>query len=464
MVAKLQRVANQFTAKRQDQTLKLMIYDPKFLDRVVDFLRPEYFSSEILVNLAKGVCAFYDEYKTAPLLEQMDEVIDKLIEDRRISEDEVDSYVSYMHKLTYDVSTANITQQWLIDNLQRFAKAQITTMLERGLAHTKDLDTREKLVEQAYDELGKASAITKCTDILEVREPVTQDWVSCLNVDPIDKQMGGGFHRGLLYQMLGYLGTGKTWMMVHIGKMAVRFGKLVLHVACEDSNARISKRYKSALAACDMDEVSSNYKYIGELVSKAILCGSRIVLMHEDEKSKPIDVALITAVEDCVRRYYRKPDIILIDSADDLLPPRGQYKDDLERDERKYIWLKNYARTTNICIVTTVQATRRGEHALWLSSSLQSGYLAKSRKSQVGISVNALERESDRDYCRLFLFKNNEGRHGAKCWVKRDLDNGQYVTAFGGVNDDYWEHKIGIREEEDDRLPRGKRAKEERAS
>lgn len=432
-----------FDSATQDKVLRLLLMDTKFVQNVRHFLRPQYFSSEILRKLSQGVFDFYDTYAVAPNFEQLDGIFASMVESNQISEDEIDVYLSYVDRLMFDVKTDLVVKEFLTDNLMEFAKRSVVDALVKAVEKErkagKDSNALYKYVMAAVEEFSSITSGSTVVAFSDVPLDVGSDVVSCFNVPPIDDQLGGGLQRGLFYIVLGYTGAGKTWTLVHLGKMAVRFGFLVLHVVVEISNKVVKKRYRMAMSGKSVKELSREYKYVGEMVKKSMVKKSNILFVDEEEKSESVD-SLKKVVNDVVRKYGRKPDIILIDSAEDYTPPTGKkYSDKFDAIEATFMYCKNFARENDVAVVTTVQAVRKGETSRWLTSHSVAGYIAKARKAIVGISINGYPVEKAEGFYRLLVFKNSEGEEGAKAWVKRDLKHGQMVLESGYMDSEYWD-------------------------
>jgi len=156
-------------------------------------------------------------------------------------------------------------------------------------------------------------------------------------------------------------------------------------------------------------------------------------LVSDEEKSSRVDElpGLLEAAEE---KHGQKPRLILIDSADDFLPPVGSYRGDIEKNTAIYVWLKNWAKNEDLCVVTTTQAQRRGENRWWSSGSTVGDNIKKIQKATVAISINATPLEIDGGFGRFFLFKNTEGPVGAKIWFKKGFEIGQMFTKQGNYN------------------------------
>jgi replicative DNA helicase len=223
---------------------------------------------------------------------------------------------------------------------------------------------------------------------------------------------------------------GKSWCINHLAKMAVRFGYSPLVVPTEMSNNSARLRFKMSFTGLTASEVFKAPAEVREQTASSMNKGADIYLLSEDEKSMRVD-ELPAIIEDTESKTGKKIDLVLFDSADDLLPPEGRYKNSIESNTAIHTYLKNFAKDEDICVVTTAQVRREGEKKEWLGVSNVADNINKLRKATVGISINGVEREKKRHYYRIWLFKNTDGWEGAKVWCKRNFERGQFITRYG---------------------------------
>ena len=428
-----------FDSSTQDKTLKLLLTDTEFIKEIYGFMKPEYFSSELLKKLAEATFSFYNTYNVAPNFEQLDKLLLEMVAQNVISDDEIDVYVSYIDKLWFRVKTDLTVKNYLIDNLRSFSKQRVLDVVSKIIIKDKesgiDVDNTFSKVTQAVEEIrgidSSESSLVSIEDLMKVSYYTTGEVVSYTGIEVIDRQLGGGLQRGLFYVVLGYTGAGKTWFLIHLGKMAARLGYLVLHIVIELSNKVVLKRYKMAMAGKEAKNLSSDYKYVNKIVKKSLVKRSNIIFVDEEEKSASVD-SLGSIVDRVKKKFGREPDLILIDSAEDYLPPSGRkYKDDWDAEKATATYLKNFARDRDICIVSTIQAVKQSENVEWLGPKHGSGSAAKMRRASVGISINSSAKEQEQGMYRAYIFKNVEGEKGARAWVKRDWKHGQSVLESG---------------------------------
>jgi len=277
-------------------------------------------------------------------------------------------------------------------------------------------------------------------------EPITDDPIvddrtdvaSKFNIPAIDASLGGGLKFGIYGIVLAYTNIGKTWCVAHLAKLAARIGNPVLVIENEISNRKFRDRLKMCLTGMSSSEMENEPGKVRKIIKTSMVKKSNIFLLSEEEKGMAVS-DIPTVIADINDRYGVKVRTILIDSADDMQPPVGRYKDDISKNTALHTWLKNWARTDDMCIITTAQSQRRGEERWWLTSGTVGENINKIRKATVGISLNASPGESASGYLRLFLFKHTDGPVGTKVWVKTNFSIGQFCCDSGMYkHEEYW--------------------------
>lgn len=417
----------------QDRIMYLCILDQKFLGQVVrQRLKSSHFSSEVRQKVFSTVTDFYSKYKKAPGPDIVHEIESK-INRKRIKEDDKEMYEEYLLNL---FSIQPFSEDMIKDRLDFFLKTRIITSLSNNLLKLQDFFTidpdkaldlaREAVIEadSLVGRKGVESILYDSPDSLKKR-----DFLTKFNIDPIDRQLGGGFKKSNYVIIQAFLGMGKSWCINHLAKMAVRFGNSPLVIHTEMSNYTAKLRYRMSFSGLPMKQALERPEDVKKHTARSMYRGADIYLLSEEEKGMRAD-ELPAIIEDTESKTGKKIDLILIDSPDDLAPPKGNYRGDIESNTAIHTFLKNFAKNEEKCIICTAQVQRVGETKEWLGPSNVGNNINKLRKATVGISINGVKTEKDRWMYRMWLFKNTDGLEGARVWCKRDFRIGQFVTKY----------------------------------
>ena len=418
----------------QDRIIHMCILDTKFLGQVIrQKIQPSHFASDIRRKTFKTVSEFYKDYKKAPREDIIHEIESK-IKRKKIRSEDKELYEEYLLNV---MSIPPFPQELVMNRLDFFVKTRIVSNLTNSLLKLQDffdIDPDRALQEvraavlEANMSTGRAGAESILHD--SIGNIQQQRFVTKFGIDHIDNQLGGGLKRTNYVVIQGYLGMGKSWCINHLAKMAVRFGYSPLVVPTEMSNNTARLRFKMSFTGMSADEVFKSPSEVKEQTASSMNKGADIFLLSEDEKSMRVD-ELPAIIEDTESKTGKKIDLVLFDSADDLLPPDGRYRNSIESNTAIHTYLKNFAKDEDMCVVTTAQVRREGEKKEWLGPGNVADNINKFRKATVGISINGIEYEKKRHYYRIWLFKNTDGWEGAKIWCKRNFERGQFVTRYG---------------------------------
>ena len=264
-------------------------------------------------------------------------------------------------------------------------------------------------------------------------------------IPEIDKYLGGGLKVGSFTVLLAYTGIGKSWAAGHLCKIANRLGNSALYIPTEMANRTVRLRWKMQCSGFSQEDIFIRGGEVRTAVLLNARRGAQTYLITEEEKDLHVDdvPSIVSEIEE---KFNDKIKLIVFDSLDETQTPKNfKSNEKIEKSTEKYTWFKNYLKDNSIAGATTTQAQRRGETARWLKASHVGDDINKIRKATIGISLNqSIAGEEDCDLMRVFIFKHTDGPAGAKAWVKRDLEFGQFVTDSGRYTDlrDYKETVI----------------------
>jgi replicative DNA helicase len=417
----------------QDRVMHLCLLDSKFLKTVIrKKIEPRHFTSEVRQKVFKAIAEFFKAYDKAPGEDIVYE-IETRIKQRKIKEEDAPLYEEYIMNIA---SIPPFSKERIEDHLDEFIKERISTNLLNSLLKMQDFISVEPsraidLIKEAADEASLSIGRKTAESILEDDgSEFKVDFVTKFGISMIDEQLNGGLRKGNYVVIQAYTGIGKSWCINHLSKMAVRFGNtpLVVHTEMPNKTARV--RYKMSFTGLTNKEIRDKPEEVKNQVKRSINKKADLFLLSEEEKSMRVD-EIPSVIEEIEIRTGKKVSAVMLDSADDMMPPEGRYKNKLEENTAIHTYLKNLAKNEDILIISTAQVRREGESKFWCGSSNVGDNINKFRKATVGISLNAIKKEKDRHLFRVWLFKNTDGAEGARVWIMRDYARGQFVTKYG---------------------------------
>lgn len=416
----------------QDEVIYLMITDTDALREITyKNTTVRNFTGKDRQKLVNYILDFYQRYGRAPKQDLVDYIETK----RRVGVlNDTDEELLIL-KLT-DILKLNVDRDrssYIIDKLDRYTKQRIaaTTMnqLSALQGHTQDPEKYLELMRNAVNQVEVSSTRSLIEDITD--DPLIDfnpRVMTRFNVPVIDSYLGGGFQQGNFGVLQAYTGRGKSWSIIHLAKIAVRLRRNVLVIINEMANRVWKVRWRMSITGMTLDELRQmKTTQIIELQERSMVGLSKLKLLTEEEKNFVVS-DLERIVDETEQADGQPYDLILMDSADDLLPEPGNYRETHNRTTNIYTWLKNYSKSKDKCCITTAQSQRKGETTWWLNASNIGDDINKMRKATQGVSINALSGEIDAGYSRIYLFKNTDGPGEAKALITNDLARGQFVV------------------------------------
>ncbi len=436
----------ELTPPDQDKVLYLSILDDSFLAKIIrKRIEPRHFSSTIRQHLFRAATEFFETYGKAPK-DDITRVINRKITEKRIKDDDEGAIDEYLLKI---FSMPSFQEQPLFDEIDLIVKERIINTTINDLLRmqdrlTTDLDKPIDLMRNAVLEIDNSTGRQVIEDIIydPTEDLMPRDVIAPFGIPPLDKMLKGGIRKGSYTVIQAFTNVGKTWCAIHLAKMANRYGNSVLLIPTEASNSLIRLRSRMCWSGLEDDEVFKNLGRVQSIMKASMLKKSMTYIVSEEEKIMYAD-DVPSLVEETENISGKKISLIIFDSADELLPPRGQrYGNKREENTAIHINLKNYAKSSDIAIVTTAQITREGETKKWLGASNVAENIEKIRKATIGISMNAQIEEIKKGYFRFWLFKHTDGSVGSRCWVRHNFKIGQLVARWGFYKRDAYDTMI----------------------
>lgn len=307
----------------------------------------------------------------------------------------------------------------LIHNNQEMASEEVYELLH-GLLHDRQVD------------FSPGSTLSDYKSVLEYMESKQSEF--CTGISVLDEK-GIIPSRQEVMLFLAPSGRGKTWFLVHIGKMALMRRKRVLHVTLEMSEEQVLLRYyQSFMGAAKRSgkventvlEVSDDYAKVITgfdvnkfepdyyFSSKYISDDMESYVLHQlGPKSDNIRVKqfpsgqltlenLIAYLDNLEVMEGFIPDIIILDYIGLMKFNISNYRLDLGRVYKEFRGLLS---ERNVAGVTAQQTSRASFGAKQVRAEDTSEDISLIHTSDVAMSLSSTQREHDKGLARLFLDK-----------------------------------------------------------
>jgi archaellum biogenesis ATPase FlaH len=306
------------------------------------------FDSDSNKWLVKSIRDYYYEYKKQPTLEVI-----------KYKVDEIDN---------------DVLKVGVVDKLRDVWKNIEATDLEFVQTQTLDfcknqtlknaiLNSVELLENKDYD--GIKSIIDEAMKAGSTRD-LGQDYITSLDLrlegsartttktpwDVINEIMDGGLGTGELGVIVAPAGIGKSWTLQAIGAGALKESKTVIHYTLELNENYVGLRYDSIFSGV----TTANIKYYKDDVkSKISKLPGKLLIKYFPTKSASVQT--IGAHLKQIELSGVKPDIVLVDYAD-IIMPTGHFREKRHAIGNIYEDLRGLAGELEVPIWTASQANR----------------------------------------------------------------------------------------------------------
>ena len=432
-----------FSPEDQDRVITQMIFDTDFLQKCRrKGLESELFTSEIRRQLVEYIFEFHQQYKEAPY----DQVIDILSGGNGFSvtlrEEDITAMQDYLEIVTAESNTPGRVKR-LYDRLAGFIDKRIihTTISKLNKARDR-IDGSPEALKRIFEETAQRLAVSSSMDstlgIFDEVEFKQEPWLTRFNVPAIDGAYGGGLTTPNLVILQAFTGRGKTWSICHLAKIGLRLGNDVVACVTEMNAKKFLARMRQTITGLTSYEIRDNIDGAKKVLMRSLVRGSMFHLISDQVKlDTDFSVDSIEGlVQEIEEKRGRPQKIILIDSPDDMEPPKNwSIRSDkpIEKSKAIWTWLRNYSQENDKLIVATSQSQRRAETLLWTTAGNIGDDINKVRRSTLGISINGYKSEVEAGFVRLLVFKNTYGPDMKSAWVETDFNRGMFVKDFGEI-------------------------------
>ena len=400
--------------------LEMFLSDSETFGRCQNIFDPENFDQK-LQETAKFITKYVDEYRVIPDVAIVNATCGK------------------------DLQTVTLPKEnyeWLLDEFERFSRHK---GLERAIIQSADLLEKgeygpvENMIKQAVQiSLNKDMGTdyfedprARLSKLKDGNGQISTGWPS------IDKKLYGGFNRGELNIFCAGSGGGKSLFLANLGVNWALQGLNVLYLTFELSEGLVSMRLDSMVTGITTRDIFRN---IDDVELKVKMIG---------KNSGNIQVKYMPSGKNCndIRAYLkeyqvktgRKPDVILIDYLDLMMPlsVKVSPSDLFVKDKYVSEEIRNLAMETQCITVTASQLNRSAVEEIEFDHSHISGGLSKimTADNVIGIFTSRAMRERGRYQIQFMKTRSSSG-----VGQKVDLDFNIETLRITDLGEDSDEH------------------------
>ena len=389
----------------QEKLCQLMLEDRPFFDQITEVLDVSFFESKYLQVFAQTLINYRDKYSAHPNLELMLTLLTTELNHHDTATKAAVRNFGARIKTSDGIEEAAFVKDKAID----FCRKQVLkgAMLQSAkLLKSSSFEEIEKLIKEALV-LGTDNDFGHNfrKDLLKRFELITRDPIST-GWPRMDEIVKGGLGKSELGVVVAPTGAGKSMVLVHLATQALLQGKTVVYYTLELKDTVVGQRFDCCITDVPLQEHRERQK---EIVSKVKDLEGTLIIKEYPTKSASVST-LKNHIEK-LRKRGIEPNMILVDYADLLRPPRatGEKRHELEET---YEGLRGLAQTYEIPCWTASQTNRGGLNAEVITMESISEAFNKCFVADFIFSLSRTVQDKQANKGRIFIAKNRNGPDG----------------------------------------------------
>lgn len=396
---------SRFGKKFQENICQLMLEDRPFYDQITEVLDINFFEKKYLQIFAQTLMNYRNKYNTHPNSEVMISLLrTELNHHDKATAELVRQFYASIHK-SEGVEEAAYVKDKAIDFCRK--QALKGAMLESAkLLNSSSFEEIEKVIKKALI-LGTDNNFGHDfrKDILRrfelvSRNPITTGW------SRMDEICKGGLGKSELGVVIAPTGSGKSMVLVHLASQALLQGKTVVYYTLELKDTVVGQRFDSCLTKVPLQDLLSRKN---EIIKKVEDIKGTLIIKEYPTKSASVQT-LQNHIEK-LRKRGIEPDLVLVDYADLLRPPRTSSEKRHELEET-YEGLRAIAQSYGVPVWTASQTNRSGLNAEVITMESISEAFNKCFVADFIFSLSRTVQDKQANKGRMFVAKNRNGPDG----------------------------------------------------
>jgi len=333
----------------QTKSITALITDKKFLDTLAEIVSPVHFESDTDKWIVGEIIDYHKVYRKPPdldvfkvkvsVLENVALKTNVILQLKVIFTQLGDTDLNFIKdEFTSFCINQNLKQVILksVDLLNAGSYDKIKVLVDAAMKAGVNIDLGHDYLKD-FDERAKD----------EDRIVIPTGW------DSIDVLMNGGLGPGELGVVVAPSGVGKTWLLTCIGANAVKQGLNVVHYSMELSEYYVGARYDTVFTHIPSSDLKEKNAIVKDKVER--LKGNLLIKYFPP---KGVTVNKIQHHIEQLTSNGQKPDIIILDYADLVLPNAGAGDSTYAEQGGVYIELRGMGGELQIPIWTASQTNR----------------------------------------------------------------------------------------------------------
>ena len=247
-----------------------------------------------------------------------------------------------------------------------------------------------------------------------------------LNIGNLDRYLDNGVKPSTLTTLIGASGFGKSMGLIHIAKQAVMQGYTVLYLTLEMTSEEVEDRFDASLTGLQTHSLRDNSEEAyRQMTEKWSQFGSSLRIIEYPEYSLSVE-DLESTMKRLDVEYKFKPDVVLVDYADLLQPPKGLEK--RHALNHIYVYLHRISKLFKTSVITASQTNRAGMSRAIVQMTDLAEDISKAWSSDYIFTICQTTEEQAANQARLFIAKHRFGIKFKEIKFAQDFSRAQFAV------------------------------------
>lgn len=434
-----------FPLSFQKKIIKCIMLGNFDAKKVLHYLKPGYFETPELQWMMGIITSYHEAYTAIPSWDVMEYSLSTVSEQQRGTYGHMVNHVKHM-EITEGEYVRDEVLAWVRAKIFHKAFKESVHKYTQG-KHLEAMALMEKTTEEQkgvkWEEDAESFFFKGLQDREGQRRARKDDKKHTIGtgIPALDAEvLNGGLSKEELGVWIGSTGAGKSLLLINHGAVACSiYDAFVYHVSYELTRNMIENRYDTwfsnmtyqdllvkGLSESNFKELHDKYKHY----SNNLIIADRHRFTKFGSNYKSVE-GLISDLDQLKQRYAWKPDMIILDYAD-LMIPTSKHDKGYEKMDAVYQGLSDLAKD-GYAIWTASQVNERDidkeDPDFLLTMNKVSGSLGKLRAADFVGTINASRIEKEQGKARLFVEKYRSGENSLVIPV--DTDFSRMKFGFG---------------------------------
>lgn len=389
--------------------MKVLIQDKEYFDLVHPFIKPEYFHFPILSDIYKNITTYYATYSDIPEMSYLLQTfVEEPTESYNLAKDVFIETVTECYQVPVPETHKKAIQQRVLGFIK---KARYKDAFAQGYDDLR-VGNYEKLLErftQASDiVIEDADAGSFLAETLETRLQGRKEEVVVKGIPTGYKQFDErsrfrGVPKSTLNIVVAGTGVGKSILLNNLAVSAAKAGNVVIHFTLENSESETLDRYDALVSQTDINKLAFSQDRIREAYAKHFSKG--MVVVKQYPAGQATVSTLRTYIKVFVKKYGIKPDMVVIDYADEMNIGKSVFSESRAIWQQHYTNLKGFAVEHNIVLWSATQGNTQSLLKDIVGKTDVAEGSSKLRPVDLAVSISESKEDVALGECNLFWMK-----------------------------------------------------------